>query len=161
MPDEKLTTQRRLAVEIVAAYVGRNQINADQLAALIATTHQALGQLGEPATEAVVEQTPAVSIRQSVRHDHVVCMDCGWRGQMLRRHISAAHGLSVEEYRRRWSLSHEHPMTAPGYSERRSTMAKQLGLGRARGASVKALEPAAPPTPKRRGRPPRSAATPT
>ncbi|HVB14950.1 MAG TPA: hypothetical protein VNF04_00295 [Stellaceae bacterium] len=60
-------------------------------------------------------------------------------------------------------------MTAPSYSERRSTLAKQLGLGRGgRGASVEAPELAAPeteaattpPTPKQRGRPPRSAAPP-
>ena len=132
-------------------------------ASLISTVHQALGGLGEPATEAVVERTPAVSIRRSVHHDYVICLDCGWRGQMLRRHVATAHGLTVEQYRARWNLLADHAMTAPGYSERRSTMAKQLGLGRARGASVKAPAPAAPETsvaaPRRRGRP-RSAATP-
>ena len=31
------------------------------------------------------------------------CLECGWCGQMLRRHI-AGHGLSVEQYRARWGL---------------------------------------------------------
>jgi predicted transcriptional regulator len=162
MPDEK---QSALTTKIVAAYLRRNLVPADQLGTLISAVHQALGKLREPATEPLVERTPAVLIRRSVTPDFVVCLDCGWKGQMLRRHVSAAHGLSVEEYRARWSLPAEHAMTAPAYSERRSTMAKQLGLGRGgRRAAVEASRPAAPEsmaaTSRRRGRP-RLTAAPT
>ena len=157
MPDEQPT---ELVAKIVAAYVRRNQVLPDQLASLIATVHQALGGLGKARPEAVVERTPAVSIRRSIHRDHVICLDCGWRGQMLRRHVTTAHGLTVDEYRARWKLPADHAMTAPAYSERRSTMAKQLGLGRTRGASAETMavpeqvtETAPPPSPKRRGRP--------
>src|SRR5882757_5031092 len=102
MPDEQ--NQLKLATEIVAAYVGRNQVAADQLPSLISTVHQALGQLGTPAAEPVVEHTPAVPVRQSIRRDHVVCLDCGYRAKMLRRHVATAHGLSAAQYRARWSL---------------------------------------------------------
>lgn len=152
MPDERPT---ELAVKIVAAYVRRNQVQPDQLAALISTVHAALVGLGKPA-EPVTERTPAVPIRRSVQRDYVVCLDCGWRGQTLRRHLAATHGLTVEEYRTRWNLRVDHAMTAPAYSERRSAMAKQigLGLGRARGASVKAPAPeTSAVAPRRRGRP--------
>ena len=159
MPDE---LPSEFTAKIVAAYVRRNQVPPDQLASLISTVHQALGQLGKPA-EPVVGRTPAVSIRRSVHRDYVICQDCGWRGQMLRRHVTTAHGLTVEEYRARCNLAADHAMTAPAYSERRSTMAKQIGLGRARGASVEATGSAAPETSavarRRRGRP-RSTATP-
>jgi predicted transcriptional regulator len=142
--------------KIVAAYVRRNLVPPDQLASLISTVHAALDALGKPAAAAEGPRTPAVSIRRSVRHDYVICLDCGWRGQMLKRHLSTAHGLSVEQYRARWSLPADHVMTAPGYSERRSTMAKRIGLGRGgRRRSVEAPEPVAP---RRRGRP-RSKAT--
>jgi predicted transcriptional regulator len=43
-----------------------------------------------------------------------------------------AHGLEPASYRIRWKLATDHALTAPAYSERRSTMAKQLGLGRKR-----------------------------
>jgi predicted transcriptional regulator len=144
MPDEQPT---ELVAKIVAAYLRRNQVPPDQLATLISTVHQALGQLAEPATEAVVGRTPAVPIRRSVHRDYVVCLDCGWRGQMLRRHVTTAHGVTVDGYRARWNLPADHAMTAPGYSERRSTMAKQIGLGRARGASVEAPTLTAPASP--------------
>jgi predicted transcriptional regulator len=138
MSDEPLpaSANRELTAEIVAAYVRRNQIVAEQLGTVISTVHQALSDLGKPAAEAVVERTPAVSIRRSVQRDYVVCIECGWRGKMVRRHLGTAHGLSIEQYRARWSLPHDHAMTAPAYSERRSTMAKQIGLGRTREASA-------------------------
>src|SRR5215208_3944409 len=116
--------------KIVAAYLRRNPVPAHQLASLIGTVHQALTGLGRPAAEAVVERTPVVSIRRSVHRDYVVCLDCGWRGKMLRRHLSTAHGLDPIEYRRRWGLSSDHPLTAPAYAESRSDLAKKLGLGR-------------------------------
>jgi predicted transcriptional regulator len=164
MPDDNSTTQRRLATEIVAAYVGRNQVAADQLPSLISTVHQALGQLGEPVAEPADERTPAVSARQSVHRDYVVCMDCGWKGQMLKRHLTTAHGLTVEQYRTRWNLPRDHAMTAPAYSERRSGFAKQFGLGRNRGASaemtvVPETATATASQPKRRGRPRATAAS--
>ena len=150
MPDEPLspTLDTELTTKIVAAYVRRSQIGVDQLPVLISTVHLALVGLGKPAAETEVERTPAVTIRQSVHRDYVVCLDCGWRGQMLKRHLATSHGLSVEQYRVRWNLPREHPMTAPSYSERRSGLAKQIGLGRGRGRRASSEEPetAAPET---------------
>ena len=149
-----------LVAEIVSSYVAQNSIGVDQLAGLIATVHRTLSGLGTNAPAPLaVALTPAVPIRRSVQPDHVVCLECGFRGQMLRRHLRVAHGLEPAAYRVRWKLSADHPITAPLYSERRSTMAKQLGLGRPREAivSTPAPEVIAPPA-KRRGRKPRSAA---
>ena len=116
MPEEPppKSTNRELTATIVAAYVRQNQIASDQLATLISTVHRALVGLGKPATEAEVERTPAVPIRRSVHRDYVVCLECGWRGQILRRHLDTGHELSADQYRARWNLPREHPMTARG-----------------------------------------------
>jgi predicted transcriptional regulator len=167
MSDEPLpaSANRDLAVTVVSAYLRRNQVAADQLASLISTVHQALADLGGPAEEAPVERTPAVSIRRSVQRDYVVCIECGWRGKMVRRHLGTAHRLTVDAYRARWNLSRDHAMVAPAYSARRSGLAKELGLGRhgrasAEVAMVPEAETATAPQPsrKRRGQP-RSKAT--
>jgi predicted transcriptional regulator len=149
-----------LVADIVSSYVAQNSIGVDQLAGLIATVHRTLSGLGTNAPAPVAEAlTPAVSIRRSVQPNYVVCLECGFRGQILRRHLRVAHGLEPAAYRTRWKLSADHPITAPLYAERRSTMAKQVGLGRPRQAvvSTPAPEVIAPATP-RRGRKPRSAA---
>ncbi len=165
MPDEppSASVDTALAAQIVGAYVRRNQIAPHQLASLIATVFEALGRLGKPAEVVSSARIPAIAIRRSVQPDRVICLDCGWAGSMLRRHLTTRHGLTPDEYRARWGLSRDHALTAPAYSAWRSGMAKQIGLGRGgRKASVEASAPAAPEspatTPRRRGRP-RSAPT--
>jgi len=140
-----------LTAKIVGSYLRHNTVGAGQLPDLITTVHRSLRELGR---QAPVEEvlTPAVSARQSVRHDYVVCLDCGYRGKTLRRHINSRHGLSRAEYLTRWGLRPDHPLTAPAYSEHRSSLAKQLGLGRkpkADAASEPATGESAAATPKR------------
>lgn len=72
---------------------------------------------------------PAVPVSESVEEDVVVCLECGARMKTLRRHLMSAHELDEKAYRARWSLSKEHPMTAPSYTKRRQEVAKQIGLG--------------------------------
>jgi predicted transcriptional regulator len=132
-------------VEIVSSYVRSHQLGPEQLVELIVAVHHALAALGQAALPIVEPRQPAVPIRQSVRPEYVVCLECGLRAQTLRRHLRVEHGLSVDEYRARWNLRSNHPLTAPAYSQRRAAVAKEMGLGRRR----RAVEPAAP---RRRGR---------
>src|SRR5438309_3058785 len=117
--------------KIVVSYLGNHTLAPDQLSALIVSMQQAIRQLGKPVQPEAV-RTPAVPVRRSVQRNYVVCLECGFRGKTLRRHLGMRHGLQVGEYLRRWDLSSDHPLTAPAYSEQRSTMAKELGLGRKR-----------------------------
>ena len=119
----------RSVTKIIASYVGNHKLSPDQLSALIVSVQQALRDLGKPA-EIAAPRTPAVPVRRSVQHDSVVCLECGFKGKTLRRHLGTRHGLQIAEYLRRWDLPTDHPLTAPAYSEQRSAMAKQLGLGR-------------------------------
>ena len=127
----------KLVTRIVISYVKRNQLAPADLGGLITIVYESLKSLGKaPQSEAVL--TPAVPIRQSVKPDHVVCLECGRRGQTLRGHIAAMHALSPEQYRSRWQLSPQHPLTAPAYSKRRSELAKQIGLGQRIGSEREA-----------------------
>jgi len=133
---------------IVSSYVRHHTLRPEQLSDLITAVHHALSHLGQPIqTEEVL--TPAVSVPRSVHHDYVVCLDCGYRGKMLRRHLTTRHALNSDEYLKRWGLRSDHPLTAPAYSERRSTMAKALGFGRKPKAQATSemLPPTAAPTP--------------
>ena len=124
-----------LTARIVESYVRHHTVGTGQVSELITSVHGALAQLARPSQPEEV-LTPAVSIRQSVRHEYVVCLDCGYRAKTLRRHISTRHSLSRDEYLTRWGLRKDHPLTAPAYTQQRSTMAKALGLGRKRKAQV-------------------------
>jgi len=132
----------RLTTKIVGSYVGHHAVGADQVSELITSVHRALSQLGKP-SELTEARTAAVSVRRSVHRDYVVCLDCGYRAKMLRRHISTRHGLSPGDYLKRWGLRSDHPLIAPAYSEQRSNAAKALGLGRKATADI---GPAVTPT---------------
>ena len=115
--------------EIVAAYLKRNAVSADQLPALIATVHAALAGAEGGSPEPAKALVPAVPVRRSVRPDAIICLDCGLPQKMLKRHLMTSHHLSADEYRRRWDLSRDYPLVAPSYRERRSELAKSIGLG--------------------------------
>jgi predicted transcriptional regulator len=145
METEKV--DQHLTAKIVRSYVRHHTVAAGELSYLITTIHRALGGLGQQNHPEEL-RTPAVSVRRSVQQDYVVCLDCGHRGKTLRRHISRQHGLSRDEYRERWGLRNDHPLTAPAYTERRSMLAKELGLGRKPKAQADpAVSPTAPPKP--------------
>lgn len=138
-----------LVTKIIASYVSHHNVAPEQIPELITSVHRVIDSLGKPSEPQGI-LTPAVPVRRSVQRDAVVCLECGWKGKMLRRHLSTRHGLRGEAYLKRWGLPSDHPLTAPIYSEQRSNLAKELGLGRG-GRQVAA--PTAPETPRRRGRP--------
>jgi predicted transcriptional regulator len=135
-----------LTTEIVASFAGNNTVAVGDLPAVIASVFQTLrgagqGEAGKPAEAPV----PAVPVKKSIRPDFLVCLEDGEKVTMLKRHLASRHGLTPEEYRRRWGLAKGYPMVAPAYAAQRSAMAKRIGLGRKPAAA--APPPAPEPTP--------------
>lgn len=74
------------------------------------------------------KQEPPVPIRQSVTRECIVCLECGRKQKMLKRHLSAAHGMTPDEYRTKWGLPSTYPMIARGCAERRGWRGKKVIL---------------------------------
>jgi len=73
---------------------------------------------------------PAVSLEKSLSSPHVILsMLNGKPYKSLKSHLTRA-GLTPEDYRARYDLPVNYPMTAPSYSAQRSDQAKRLGYGR-------------------------------
>jgi predicted transcriptional regulator len=141
-----IVENQRLTSQIVAAYVRKNLIPTEQIAGLINSVHSTLTGLGNPPVIEEPPRVPAVSVRRSVHAGYIICIECGFKGKMLKRHLQTKHGLSVDQYKIRWNLSSDYPTTAANYSEQRSEFAKKIGLGRAPApAALPAPAPAAKP----------------
>lgn len=119
-----------LTTDIVAAHVSNNKVEIADMARLIGSVHAALAGVGAEKPAEAPQLIPAVSIRSSVKPDHIVCLEDGRKLKMLRRHLMTAFGLSPDEYRAKWGLPADYPMVAPAYAERRRELAKEIGLGR-------------------------------
>lgn len=123
-----------LTSDIVAAHVSNNDVTVDDVPSLITNVYSALSGLMDDENKEEPRPDPAVSIRSSIKKDHIVCLDCGKKMKMLKRHLSTEHGMSPEEYKARWELSADYPLVAPNYAETRRDLAKKIGLGRKPGS---------------------------
>ncbi len=119
----------KLTADIVAAHVSNNKLSAAELLQLIAQVHASLSDTGGKAN-AVPRPSPAVPIKKSVMPDHIVCLEDGKKLKMLKRHLKTSYDMTPEQYRERWGLPADYPMVAPNYAERRSQLAKKIGLGK-------------------------------
>jgi predicted transcriptional regulator len=119
-----------LTADIVAAHVSNNNVPVSDVTALITSVHQALSGLGEVQQVEEARPEPAVSLRASIKRDHLVCLEDGKKMKMLKRHLMTDHGMTPGEYRQRWGLAADYPMVAPEYAETRRDLAMKIGLGR-------------------------------
>ncbi len=128
--DDMKETLITLTSDIVAAHVSNNDVEVSEVPSLITTVFGALAGLGQDEDPVEELPDPAVSIRSSIKKDHIVCLDCGKKMKMLKRHLMTEHGMTIDEYKARWSLGADYPMVAPNYAETRRDLAKKIGLGR-------------------------------
>ena len=119
-----------LTSDIVAAHVSNNSFAVGDVPTLISNVYTALAGLDQPVEVEVVKPEPAVSIRSSVKNDHIVCLEDGKKLKMLKRHLMTHYNMTPEQYRARWNLPADYPMVAPAYAETRRDLAKKIGLGR-------------------------------
>jgi predicted transcriptional regulator len=122
-----------LTVDIVAAFVGRNNVQAADLRGLITEVYCALSDsaagIGRE-TKNGHDQRPAVPVKRSVHDEFIICLEDGKKFKSLKRHLRTHYNLSPEQYREKWGLPPEYPMVAPNYAAARSKLAKKIGLGR-------------------------------
>ena len=130
MPDQDLIA---LTADIVSSHVANNKVSMTDVPMAVQRVYEALSGLTGPAAEEPAEaKVPVVSVRASVKPDYIVCMECGKRQKMLKRHLQTAHGMTPSVYRKDYGLPDAYPMTAPNYSESRRNLAHAIGLGHKR-----------------------------
>jgi len=122
-----------LAGDITIAWLQNPNVHptAQDVPNFLKSLHSAIVELGgevlpEPA---LVTHEPAVSVRSSVKADHLVSLIDGKKYKTLKRHL-ATNGLTPDEYRARYGLKSDYPMVAESYAKQRREIAKKLGLGR-------------------------------
>jgi predicted transcriptional regulator len=59
-----------------------------------------------------------------------VCLICGRKQKLLKRHLAVEHELTPNQYRETFGLKSDYPMAAPNYTQQRRELAVKIGLGR-------------------------------
>lgn len=117
---------------IVSSYLSNpnNPISAGSVPEFIRSVYACVSTLGTAAATVEPPKKPAVTIRASIQPDYIVCLEDGKRLKMLRRYLRSRYNLTPEQYRAKWGLPAEYPMTCPKYAAKRSALAKKNGLGK-------------------------------
>lgn len=130
--EKGLSRSTILTAQVVSAYAANNTVPTDRLASLIIEVHATLVALTTPVVTPDRAE-PFVPIKKSVFPNYIICLEDGRQLKMLKRYLKTHHSMTPEQYRDKWGLPKDYPMTAPLYAERRSVLARTTGLGR-RGA---------------------------
>ncbi len=117
-----------LVTEVVAAKLSNGKTPSSEVAPLIQSVYQVLNELRTHGTPAELPE-PAVPIERSVTPNYIVCVEDGRHLQMLKGHLRRAFNMTPDQYRRRWGLPVDYPMTGPNYAKKRSQLAKKAGFG--------------------------------
>ena len=157
MSEDTALNPVELASEITIAWLNNpnNRVSAEEVPGFLRAIHATVNELatgtGDASDDGAKEEehVPAVSIRRSLASkDHILSLIDGKPYKTLTRHLSS-HGLTAEDYRRRYKLRADYPMVAESYAAHRRELAKSIGLGR-RPARAADAEPQtdAPATPE-------------
>lgn len=111
-------------VSLASAYFSNNQVPPEKVGDVIREIRRSLE--GDEETGPF----PAVPIEESVHYDHLVCLEDGKQLKVLKRYLRERFNMTPEEYRERWGLPEDYPMVCQEYSEKRSGIAKDQGLGK-------------------------------
>lgn len=65
-----------------------------------------------------------VTVEDTIKHDRLICLEDGREMRVLTRHLRT-HGLTPEEYRKKWGLPSDYPMACPAAREQWSKRATQ------------------------------------
>jgi predicted transcriptional regulator len=120
----------RQVTEIVTAYLSKNVLPPEDVPALIRSVHATLGGIAGVETPVREAREPAVPVKKSVKADYIICLEDGKKLKMLKRYLRARYDMSPDQYRTKWGLPADYPMTAPNYAAKRSEFAKKFGLGK-------------------------------
>ena len=132
---------RQLVAEVAAAYFSNSHVSPADIPSVvqqIASSLEAVGaDIGEtpsapeqddvPAQEPIKRLTPA-QVRKSITPEVLISFEDG-RPYKTLKPLAAVRGLTPAQYREKHGLPKDYPMVSASYSEARSNMAKNIGLG--------------------------------
>ena len=94
----------KLTSKVVSAYVSSHRVAPAELEVIIGSVAGSLAEVGDPPQALPVRPHPAAPMRRSVGRNHLICLVCGKKQKMLKRHLAVRHQLTPDEYRFRLAI---------------------------------------------------------
>lgn len=125
-----MATLLEMSTEIVAAHASTTAMTGDELLQEIQKVYAALQALESGKEVAVAEEAkPAISAKQSIKANEVICLVCGKGGmKTLARHLNQMHDMKPGQYRKQFGIKSSQSLVAKNFSEARKKSAVERGL---------------------------------
>ena len=123
-----------MAVEIAAAQASHAKMSPDEVDEFLKKTFERLKQMKgeeEVPQERVPEAkeaVPPVEPQKSIQRNKVICLECGKEFRQLTNAHLKSHGLTAQEYRKKWGFPARQPLAAKSLSAKRRKIAKDMNL---------------------------------
>ena len=117
--------------QIVSNYLVNNKVSKDDVLDLMESVYSNFVSVSEKTSSYVLE--PFVDVKDSVKPDYLVFLEDGKKLKMLKRYLKTKYNMTDKDYREKWGLPNDYPMIAPNYAKKRSSLAKEKGLGKNKG----------------------------
>jgi predicted transcriptional regulator len=137
-PSSKNNDLIQMTAAVVTAFVANNSVVRQDIPSLIENVHKAFAAIQNGPKDIKIAEPlqPRLPIKKTITPDYLISLEDGRQYRTLKRHLRTV-GLTPEQYRKKWGLPADYPMVAPSYSDRRSQLAKNMGLGVVRKRAAK------------------------
>src|SRR5690349_18745731 len=143
-PNKALMQQ---VTQVITAYLSHNAVPPAEVRGVPRDIFEQYVEIANPKPAPAQEvetarPVPAVSVGRSIKPDYLICLEDGSKRATLTRYLRTRYDMTPDEYRRKWGLPMDYPMTAPNIQARNSARAKQHGFGRHRDTEDRDQQPA-------------------
>ncbi len=110
------------ALEIVKAQASVRNMTEEEITSMVKSLANQLKEIIEGKdlnNEEEKEQQPPVDPKKAIREKSIVCLECGKSFRIITKRHLKSHGLTPEEYKKKW-----------GYKKNQSLIAKSLARER-------------------------------
>ncbi len=76
----------------------------------------------------VEEESPHTPVRNSIKEQAVVCLECGKTFKILTKKHLATHGLDADAYREKWGIKPHTPLVCKSLQRERRKKMKDMKL---------------------------------
>ncbi len=127
-----LPQHRDFAAEIARAFRSRQPAAIPEDPVLVRKILAAFDDLSAPPRRparrrvAAPAPVPPVPLPETIGLGFLICLEDGQVCRDLGRHLDLAHGLSPDQYRRRWGLPEAYPMLPPASHQERQAWRRRL-----------------------------------
>ncbi len=114
------------ALEIVKAQAKVRTMGEEEILSMV--QQLAEGIRGVCAGGRVEEEVVSAPVRNSIKEQTVVCLECGKTFKILTKKHLASHGLDADAYREKWGIKPHTPLVCKSLQRERRNKMKDMKL---------------------------------